>query len=87
MSRRTFVDCVPGCLLACLGGEPVLAIEFDAGLLKQGSSSDVRRFEREAVVPEGRFTLDIVLNQQWKGRLPVLLKKQTLTNQAAPCYS
>ena len=51
MSRRTFVDCVPGCLLACLG-EPVLAIEFDAGLLKQGSSLDVRRFEK-AVVPEG----------------------------------
>jgi len=87
MNREVFIDCVRGCLLAGIGLGQASGVEFDAGLLRQGSSSDLSRFEREAVVPEGAFTLDIVLNQQWKGRLPVTLKKQTPDGQAMPCYS
>ena len=87
MSRGTFIGSVPGCLVASLGMGPAMAIEFDAGLLRQGSSLDLRRFEGDAVVPQGHFTLDVVLNQQWKGRLPVLLKSQSPGDQATPCYS
>ena len=87
MSRGTFIGSLPGCLVASLGMGPATAIEFDAGLLRQGSSLDLRRFEGEAVVPQGHFTLDVVLNQQWKGRLPVLLKSQSPGDQATPCYS
>lgn len=87
MSRRALIGCARGSLVASLGAEAAMGIEFDPGLLRQGSSLDLSRFEGEALVPEGDFTLDIVFNQQWKGRLPVTLKMSAPNGQAVPCYS
>lgn len=75
-----------GLVTAWLSGQAV-AVEFDAGLLREGTSVDLRRYEREALVPEGSYTLDVTLNQRWLGRLAVPLRQLAQNANAAPCYS
>ncbi|WDY59762.1 fimbria/pilus outer membrane usher protein [Pseudomonas sp. PSKL.D1] len=74
---------------ALLGGHlasPVAAVEFDAGSLRDGTSRDLHRFEKEEVVPEGTYTFDVTLNERWIGRHRVPLQAQGHP-VAAPCYS
>lgn len=75
-----------GVLLGLLA-TPASAVEFDAGLLRQGTSADLRRYEQDTTVPEGRYSLDVMLNQQWLGRHHVLLRAPGPSGQATPCYS
>lgn len=65
------------------------ALQFDARFLQgeHGHAADVRRFQRADAVPEGDQVLDIVINEQWKGRWPVSLRRQGDEQQARPCYS
>nr|WP_225778342.1 fimbria/pilus outer membrane usher protein [Pseudomonas sp. Marseille-Q3773] len=74
-------------VLAGLLTAPASAVEFDAGLLRQGTSTDLRRYQQDTTVPEGRYSLDVMLNQQWLGRHRVLLRAQGQSDQATPCYS
>ncbi|MFK0309769.1 fimbria/pilus outer membrane usher protein [Pseudomonas sp. NPDC090233] len=87
MSRR-YLHChaLAGVFFAYFAGHAA-AVEFDAGLLREGTSVDLRRFEQETTVPEGVYTLDVSVNQQWVGRQKVSLRVQGLSGQAAPCYS
>jgi len=64
-----------------------MAVEFDAGLLREGTSLDLRRYERKVLVPEGNYTLDVTLNQRWLGRLAVPLRQFSQDAHAVPCYS
>lgn len=73
--------------LSALGAAVAVAVEFDAALLRQGSSADLRRFEQGAQAPQGSFSLDITLNQQWKGRHVVVLKIPPGAVESAACYS
>ncbi|MFJ4153397.1 fimbria/pilus outer membrane usher protein [Pseudomonas sp. NPDC089752] len=84
--RHIHRQTLAGIFFACSAG-PATAIEFDTGLLREGTSVDLRRFEQEATVPEGTYTLDVSLNQQWVGRHTVSLRVQVPGGQAAPCYS
>ncbi|MDF0731655.1 fimbrial biogenesis outer membrane usher protein [Pseudomonas entomophila] len=65
----------------------VHAVEFDAGLLRQGTEVDLERYQREAAVPEHEVTLDITLNQHRKGPQSLWLRRQGDARQATPCYS
>lgn len=62
------------------------AVEFDAGLLRGGSTLDVSRYQISAGVPEGDYTLDVLLNQQWVGRRAISLRVFDPSGQAVPCY-
>ncbi|AXM95300.1 fimbrial biogenesis outer membrane usher protein [Pseudomonas plecoglossicida] len=75
-----------GVLSGYLAG-PAAAIEFDPGLLREGTSVDLRRFEQGATVPEGIYTLDVTLNQQWMGRHRMPLRVQEQHQVPTPCYS
>lgn len=66
--------------------ELVSAVEFDPGLLRQGSTVDLGRYQVIDAVPEGNYTLDVVLNQQWVGRRAVSLRTFGTSGQAVPCY-
>lgn len=74
-------------LTSGLGAAAAFGVEFDAEMLRQGSAADLTRFEQETVVPEGNFSLDLVLNQQWKGRHMVQLRDQPKGGLAKGCYS
>lgn len=74
-------------VLSGLLATPASAVEFDAGLLRQGTSADLSRYEHDAIVPEGTYSLDVTLNQQWLGRHLVPLRVQGQSDQATPCYS
>lgn len=75
-----------GVLSGYLAG-PAAAIEFDPGLLREGTVADLRRFEQGATVPEGIYTLDVTLNQQWMGRHRMPLRVQGQHQAPTPCYS
>lgn len=64
----------------------VPGVEFDPGLLRQGSTINLERFQASDSVPQGDFALDIILNQQWIGRRTVFLRNRDASGQAAPCY-
>lgn len=65
------------------------AAQFDARFLQgeQGPAADVSRFQYADTIPEGDQTLDVVINEQWKGRWSVSLRRQGDEQQASPCYS
>lgn len=74
-------------LLMALESGVARAVEFDAGQLREGTAMDLQRFSQASLAPEGDFTLDITLNQQWKGRHRVTLRNAQGQRQASACYS
>lgn len=62
------------------------AVEFDPRLLRGGSSSDLLRYQVDEAVPEGEYTMDITLNQQWMGRRTLRLRAFDDSGRVAPCY-
>ncbi|TDF81592.1 fimbria/pilus outer membrane usher protein [Pseudomonas sp. H9] len=79
------------CLATAMAGNAALAATaaFDARFLHAGGAPavDVSRFQHADSVPEGDQVLDIVINEQWKGRWLVPLRLQGDALRASPCYS
>lgn len=67
--------------------EGAAGVEFDARSLRQGTSTDLRHFEQQGIVPEGSFNLDITVNKQWKGRHEVQLRRRSEHGQSEACYT
>ena len=78
---------LPAGLFSVLCAAEAAGVEFDAQLLRQGTSADLRRFELSAALQEGSYSFDITLNQQWKGRHDVILRVQPGAGQSTACYS
>lgn len=86
--RRAQALCCLGMWLAVSAAQ-ALALEFDPRFLQGegGPAADVSRFQLADAIPEGEQLLDVVINEDWSGRWPVLLRRQGDDNQAHPCYS
>lgn len=86
---------LPAQVLLCLGiavtssESRAEALQFDARFLQgeHGLAVDVRRFQHADTVPEINQVLDVVINEHWKGRWSVSLRRQGDDPQARPCYS
>lgn len=82
-------------VMLCLGSAVASSVakaevlQFDARFLQGGHdlTADVRRFQHADAVAEGDQVLDVVINEQWKGRWSVSLRRQGDEQQARPCYS
>lgn len=88
-ARVTGVACarvlLPG-LLVLAAGSLAAPVEFDSRMLRQGTSSDLQRFEGASVIPEGEVSLDVTLNQRWMGRYQIALRTPPGAMQPTPCY-
>lgn len=79
------------CLVSALASHRLQAapVTFDPRFLQtEGAPAvDISRFQHADSVPEGEQVLDVVVNEQWKGRWSVALRQQGDEPQASPCYS
>ncbi len=70
-------------------GAPPRRIVFDAQMLSLGAGGraiDTSRFERGNVIEPGRYRLDLLVNNQWRGVEDVELRREPGQDSAVLCY-
>jgi outer membrane usher protein len=77
----------PGLSLAAASGAAPVEAQFETNFLSASSQVDMSRFGKGNVILADTYRVDIIVNQDWKGREDVVFKDVPGNTSAVPCLS